>query len=162
MDTIAYAGFVCDGTGNHKKLGVPGRHQLKNPPLDWPIVLYRGSLNIRLDSWPTEFHSTGRGVACLDDGQFAPEFEIGRDQFELNLLVPREGVPRGGDAQVWRANVIANGERKVNPPCWVLRRFGARVGEQLELVSGDRLRDAYALENGMHVEILMFGTWRTS
>ena len=98
----------------------------------------------------------------LDTGRFAPEFEIGRDQFESNLLHPRDGVPRGGDAQVWRAHVMIARHVMSEPSCWVLRRFGSRVGEQLELVSSVQLRDVYGLKKGTEIIVRMLGTWRTT
>jgi hypothetical protein len=164
MDAIEFSGVVVDGTGQYKELGVPGKSQLKTAPDDWPAVLYRGSLNIRVAAWPAEFEHNGLepSVEILDTGRFAPEFEINRDQFEKNLLHPRDGVPRGGDAQVWRAHVMIARRVMSEPPCWVLRRFGSRVEEQLELVSAVRLRHAYGLGNGTEVVVRMFGTWRTT
>jgi len=41
----------------------------------------------------------------------------------------------------------------------MLRRFGSRVKEQLELVAGERLRDA-GLDNGQSVSVALFGEWR--
>ena len=164
MDALEFSGAVVEGKGGHNELGVPGKSQVPSAPDDWPTVLYPGSLNVRLKAWPKEFASRGlmMSVECLDAGLFTPEFEITRDQFAKNSIYPRAGVPRGGDAQVWRANIVVAG-RVVEPAtCWALRRFGSRVGEQLELVSGVRLRDAFSLENAMEVVVRLFGTWQTT
>lgn len=165
MDVIEFAGVIVDGMSHHKELGVPGKPHLPSAPDDWPVVLYPGSLNIGLNAWPGGFatRELKASVESLDTGLFVPEFEIDRDQFARNLIHPRAGVPRGGDAQVWRAKVIVAGVIvSPAPPCWVLRRFGSRVGEQLELVSGVRLRDAFRLKNGIAVLVRLYGFWRTA
>jgi hypothetical protein len=98
-------------------------------------------------------------VSELDKGSFAPEFEILRDQFRNNMLVPRPGVPRGGDAQVWRAILLSDAGPNVR--CWALRRLGSQVGEQLEFVADSRLRDL-GLGDGLRVRVVLFGAWRAA
>jgi hypothetical protein len=66
-------------------------------------------------------------------------------------------VPNGGDAQVWRARIEVVGS-ELTLDCWALRRFGSRVGEQLEFVAADKLRDL-GLENGQKVVAILFGSW---
>jgi len=92
-----------------------------------------------------------------DKGWFSPEFEILKDQFGNNQLGPRPGVPRGGDAQVWRALLLYGGGSAI--ACWALRRFGPQVAEQLEFVADTRLRDL-GLQDGLRLRITLFGDWR--
>ncbi len=148
------------GVGQHFTLLVPGRSALSSAPVDWPEALYPGSLNVRIDEYPDGFrqHGLTNRVIELDRGWFAPEFEILRGQFGNNRLEPRPGVPRGGDAQVWRATLSLPGTG-TRQECWVLRRFGSQVGEQLEFVAGRRLRGA-GIEEGTRVRALLQGTWR--
>jgi hypothetical protein len=97
-------------------------------------------------------------VSELDQERFVPEFEILRNEFRNNKLGPRPGVPRGGDAQVWRA-LLRHGGVGTVIKCWALRRFGSQVGEQLELVADRRLRD-FGLDDGLRVEVALLGEWR--
>jgi hypothetical protein len=96
-------------------------------------------------------------VVVLDTRQFAPAFEIERGQFKNNFLAPRPGVPRGGDAQVWRAKIVVD-DTGASIGCWALRRFGSRVGEQFEFVADRRLRDERLLD-GQRVRAILFGNW---
>ena len=148
------------GIGQHSTLQVPGRSALPTAPVDWPEALYPGSLNVRIDEYPEEFRRRGltNRVMELDRSWFAPEFEILRLQFGNNLLGPRPGVPRGGDAQVWRA-MLSLADTGTRHECWVLRRLGSQVGEQLECVAGRRLRGA-GIEEGKRVRVALQGTWR--
>ena len=88
---------------------------------------------------------------------FVPAFEILRGQFANNRLSPRSDMPRCGDAQVWRAKIV--GEVGEVGECWVLRRFGSQVGEQLELVADRRLRDD-GLHDGQLVTVTLYGHWK--
>jgi hypothetical protein len=83
--------------------------------------------------------------------------EIPRHLLGNNQLGPRPGVPRGGDAQVWRAR-LQTLDGHLELPCWALRRFGSRVGEQLEFIAAERLR-ALALQEDQRVEAILFGRW---
>src|SRR5215510_411114 len=140
MTELVFGGVVSRGVGRHAELQVPGRASLLTAPTDWPERLHPGSLNVVVDQYPPEFRSRGltNQISELDNGWFAPEFEILRDQFSNNLLGPRQGVPRGGDAQVWRAVLSDDAGKAIR--CWALRRFGSQVGEQLEFVAATRLR----------------------
>lgn len=142
MAVLIFGGIVCSGLGRHSTLLIPGRSALPSAPVDWPETLYTGSLNVRIDQYPAEFGERGlkEQVVELDRGWFAPEFEILRGQFGNNLLGPSPGVPRGGDAQVWRATLSLL-DSETEHGCWMLRRFGSQVGEQLEFVAAHRLRD---------------------
>lgn len=126
--------------GCHASLFVPGRALIAQADEDWPLTLYPGSLNIRVDSLPPQLKEKGlpASVEALDNRLFAPAFEIRRDQFGNNKLRPTPEMPRRGDAQVWRAKIMTDGREIVE--CWVLRRFGSRVEEQLEIVANRRLR----------------------
>jgi CTP-dependent riboflavin kinase len=159
MDELRFEGTICTGKGQHTTLVVPGKRALPDAPADWPEELYPGSLNVVVDRYPDEFRLRGleNSVTELDRGCFVPAFEIPRSQILNNLLCPRPGVPRGGDAQVWRATLfVPTAERTLE--CWVLRRFGSRVGEQLECVAGHRLRDS-GLEDGDRIRVVVCGMW---
>lgn len=160
MTEIVFGGVVSSGIRCHATLYVPGRAELRAAPVDWPERLYPGSLNVSLDQYPADFVSRGlrNRVSELDQARFLPEFEILRDEFRNNKLGPRPGVPRGGDAQVWRA-MLRPADPRAIVKCWALRRFGSQVGEQLEFVSDRRLRD-FGLDDGLRVEVALLGEWR--
>lgn len=163
MDELKFFGVICDGIGQFSTLGIPGREELNHAPDDWPDSLYRGSLNVRVEphGYPDAFGERGlaSSVESLDSGRFQPSFEIPRDQIENNLLFPRLEVPRGGDAQVWRAVLHRVTDPCTAVVCWLFRRFGARVGEQLELVSRERLKDR-GFPNRTAVTVHVLGRWR--
>ncbi len=159
MTELLFGGVVSSGLGCHAMLYVPGRAELRAAPADWPEHLHPGSLNVSVDLYPPEFMNRGlrSRVSELDQGRFVPEFEILRNQFRNNKLGPRPGVPRGGDAQVWRAQLSHAGGGPIIK-CWALRRFGSQVGEQLEFVAERRLRD-FGLYDGLRVEMALLGEW---
>ena len=161
LDELVFHGVVRTGVQSHATLFVPGRSALQRAPNDWPEKLYPGSLNVRIDGYPSglDKHGLPSRIVALDTGRFGPEFEILRDEFGDNKLLPRSDAPRGGDAQVWRARLQSHEVQSVN--CWVLRRFGSRVGEQLEFVSDQRLRD-HGFTDGQRVTVSLFGVWRDS
>jgi hypothetical protein len=164
MDVLVFRGCVSKGVGHHNELGIPGRSQLGAVvPNDWPEKLRPGSLNIELPKGgvPQAFQQHGLPVSVesLDTGLFQPEFEIMQGQIAGNTI-GRERGPRGGDAQVWRAFLFADGRPLDTPQCWVLRRFGSRVGQRLELVAASRLRDAPGIVDGLVVTVRMQGHWK--
>jgi hypothetical protein len=134
---------------------IPGHSKLPQSPEDWPEQLCRGSLNVLIhpDGHPPEFSL----VAKLDDGQFKPAFEIEWHQIIGNTLYPFTGMPHHGNAQVWRAEIGRADQPSNLISCWVLRRFGSTVGEQLEIVSKDRLDPG--LPNRAEVVVQMYGCW---
>ena len=138
---------------------MPGRALLRLSPGDWPEALCPGSLNVQVDRYPKAFEDRGlkNRIAELDRSLFKPEFEIPRNLLGNNQLGPRTGVPRGGDAQVWRAT-LSTLDGSLVLPCWALRRFGSRVGEQLEFVAAQKLR-ALGLQEDQRVEVILFGRW---
>ena len=158
-DRLEFHGVITAGIGKHSELGVPGRSALISVSPDWPDRLYPGSLNVRVETYPKALvqHGLADRIAELDRGLFRPAFQIARDLFRNNHLRPRPGVPNGGDAQVWRARIEVVGS-ELTLDCWALRRFGSRVGEQLEFVAADKLRDL-GLENGQKVVAILFGSW---
>ncbi len=160
MAELVFGGVVSGGVGRHAALYVPGRSELNMAPADWPERLHPGSLNVVVDEYPEEFRSRGLAnrISELDKGRFVPEFEIRREQFRNNLLQSRPGVPRGGDAQVWRA-LLSQQNARMAIRCWALRRFGSQVGEQLEFVAGTRLRDL-GLHDNLRVRATLLGEWR--
>jgi hypothetical protein len=156
---LIFGGVVTSGIGRHAELLVPGRGEVPAAPSDWPEKLWPGSLNVRGDRYPTELktHELDASVV-LDTRQFAPAFEIERGQFKNNFLVPRPGVSRGGDAQVWRTKIVVK-NTGASIGCWALRRFGSRVAERLEFVADRRLRDEGLLD-GQRVRAVLLGKWR--
>ena len=161
MDELIFEGVVRRGIGKHSELVVPGRSALHARPDDWPEVLFPGFLNIRVTRYPEELARRGLSnrITELDTGRFAATFEIPRNEFGgNNELCPRPGVPRGGDAQLWRAR-IDSFDGTLSLKCWALRRFGSTVGEQLEFVSDQALR-RLGLQEHRPVLASLLGRWR--
>ncbi len=159
MDELRFEGLVKAGIGKHSELLVPGRGVLRHAPHDWPELLCPGSLNVRVDRYPASLgqHRLSNRIAELDRSLFKPEFEIPRDLLGDNQLGPRPGVPRGGDAQVWRARLTTL-DASLTLTCWALRRFGSGVGEQLEFVAAEKLR-SIGLQENQRVEACLYGLW---
>jgi len=55
MDELVFQGVVGSGVGRHVDLHVPGREALTHAHCDWPLTLQPGSLNIRIDGYPSQF-----------------------------------------------------------------------------------------------------------
>lgn len=163
MDQLEFAGSVVNGIGRHSELVIPGRLKIPGCPNDWPEELFPGSLNVLVTRYPDEFVSRGFPpvVTTLDVAGFEPQFSIARHLMHNNTLVATPAMPRRGDAQVWMASLVAS-EQEVR--CWVLRRIGSALREQIELVSNVKLRDNLNLsrERRWPVVVKMFGYWRTS
>jgi hypothetical protein len=77
-----------------------------------------------------------------------------------NKLAPILGQPRRGVAQVWRA-AVRRFQDGLSVDCWMLRRIGSGVGQQLELVSGERIRDR-GYQDVELVEVSIYGRWDTA
>jgi len=156
MTRISFSGVIVDGVGRHVELRVPGRGEISQAPSDWPVTLQKGSLNVRIarDGYPDLFAALGlpKSVQSLDVRPFPAAFEIAQDEFGNNRLMPEPNLPRKGSAQVWRARLASQGHEH---PCWVLRRYGSRVGEQLELLSELYMRSAFQLVNGQSVVVTL-------
>ena len=159
MDAIDFGGEICSGIGKHRELGVPGRDAIADAPSDWPRTLCPGSLNVRVRQYPAAFDSRALShtVRELDICGFRPEFTIPQAELRNNKLQPSADAPKRGIAQVWRARLtsLATGS---TVDCWLLRRIGSTVGEQLELVSNHKLR-SHGLEDGDRVRVTIFGRW---
>jgi hypothetical protein len=127
---------------------VPGKDEISQAPADWPLVLFKGSLNVCVHpiGYPSLFSTRElpNRVSTLDQNCFPCCFEIRYDQFEDNQLKPTAADPRRGGAQVWRASLDANGHRIV---CWVLRRYGSTLLDVLEVLSEEGLRATYGLDD---------------
>jgi hypothetical protein len=145
LDTLIFHGVIAKGIGKYVDLHVPGRDEIK-ASTDWPVVLWKGSLNVRVnpDGYPALFTTRGlpNEVASLDRNCFPSCFEIAYDQFGNNQLLPTAAESRRGTAQVWRARLEAN-DHEV--PCWVLRRYSSALVDVLELLSDRHLRQTYGL-----------------
>lgn len=165
MDALTFHGHIEPGVGRYSKMTIPGRAAFPDAPNDWPETLQPGSLNVKIsaDGYPKELLSRCNGelVQKLDSQMLSPEFEIPRNAIQNNKLKPKPDKPRGGDAQVWRASLIVP-NRQVPFDCWVLRRFGSRIREQLEIVSDIHLRTELGLVNGTAVVVHLYGTWNAA
>ncbi len=153
---ISFSGAICDGVGRHVELHVPGRNEISQAPSDWPVTLQKGSLNVRIapEGYPELFVTLGvpNRVRSLDSRAFPSAFEIAQHEFGNNRLKPDPDMPHKGSAQVWRA-ILAWQARKHD--CWVLRRYGSGVGEQLELLSDLHMRSAFDLVSGQPVIVTL-------
>jgi len=162
MDVLTFRGYIGSGVGRYSEMTIPGRAALPDAPNDWPETLQSGSLNVKIasDGYPNELLSRCNGelVQKLDSQVFCPTFEIPRNAIQNNKLKPEPDQPRRGDAQVWRAALLVP-DRQVPFDCWVLRRFGSRVKEQLEIVSDKHLRTELGLVDGANVVVHLYGTW---
>ena len=158
MKTLTFRGRIGTGVGRHVELGIPGRTEFDVAPGDWPENLQPGSLNVRIDDneYPPELlaHKPFNGVPTLDSGLFQPAFVIPQDRMTNNKLTPLPDMPQRGSAQVWRATLVV-GHLSAPYSAWVLRRFGSRVGPQLELVSDVHLRDTLSLKDGMEATVAL-------
>lgn len=134
MDELVFTGKVVNGIGKHSELVVPGKSAFQNAPDDWPAKLCPGSLNARITGYPPEFATRRLALSTktLDIAGFLPAFTIPQAQMGNNKLIPIPAMPVRGTAQLWRALLDANGQ---SAKCWVLRRFGSGLADQLELVS---------------------------
>ena len=154
LEPLVFVGAITSGVGKHVELHVPGRDEMPQAPADWPSVLCRGSLNVRIlvDGYPALFlqQRFGNTVRSLDTNCYPCAFEISQSQFGNNMLLPNPSEPRKGSAQVWKAVLTTNDQ---NIPCWVLRRYRSGLTDQLELLSDRHLRTAYHLENGQRVTV---------
>jgi len=162
MTTILkFTGKVRSGKGEHSKLLIPGAEDISDPPPDWPIRFYPGSLNIDIlsDGYPQGFappESGGRGVSPLDDGGIEPTVVLPWDKIGDNKLNPKKERPRRGTGQFWPSvlTVVAT-TNKVD--CWVFRRIDSTIERQLELVSNLALRAHLCLKDGMEVTVELLG-----
>jgi hypothetical protein len=156
MNTISFRGVICSGVGRHVELHVPGKDEIRQAPTDWPTTLKEGSLNVCIasDGYPGLFAALNlpNSVRSLDRRPFPAAFEIAQHEFGNNQLGPKLGMPERGSAQVWRAILTARGH---DLRCWVLRRYGSGVGEQLELLSQDHMRTTYQLEDRQPVVVTL-------
>ena len=156
METIAFEGKITSGVGRHIELHVPGCEDLPQAPKDWPAVLCKGSLNIRIDpdGYPELFEEIGlpNSAKSLDKKPIECSFEIGQFEFGNNQLVPTDEMPQKGSAQVWRA-ILTTTEQRI--ACWVLRRYGSGLRDQLEIVSDAHLRTDYGLTDGQEVQVCL-------
>jgi hypothetical protein len=161
MEKLRFAGTIVNGIGKHRELVVPGCNEFTCPAADWPERLFPGSLNVRVLSYPDEFVRRGLRSAMdtLDSVGFEPEFAIPQALLGNNRLTPVLGMPDRGKAQVWRASVCAN---NVTLACWVLRRIGSALTQQIELVSSVHMRALLGADNTRDwpAVVAMQGRWR--
>ena len=161
MDQIEFAGKVVNGIGKHSELFVPGRSEVPDCAIGWPEKLLPESLNVRISKYPDEFAARRLPpfVATLDIAGFEPQFKIARHLMLNNTLAATQTMPHRGDAQVWMASLITS---KQEVSCWVLRRFGSALKDQIELVSSVGLRNELGLtrDGNWPVVLRMFGRWQ--
>ena len=163
MATLRFNGIVRSGIGKFSgQLTLPTRLELSAPIRDWPDAPQAGSLNVRMQpsGFPSEFLKVfGQvDVRNLDSRRFAPEAELKWHEIGGNTLPPVPDRSDRGNAQVWRA-ILRNLNSGFERPCWVLRRIGSGLSQDLELVAGEKLRDSLGLVDGTPVEVEMEGSW---
>lgn len=162
MDELTFRGVIAAGIGKYSELTIPGCRELPNAPEDWPEALHPGSLNVKIrqDGFPELLliRCSGDRIQRLDSKIFEPEFVIPGSQIKQNRLKPTLELPCRGDAQIWPAIVrkACNGD---GFRCWLVRRLGSGLRDQLELVSDRHLRSAYSLIDGTAVEVTILGCW---
>lgn len=161
MDELYFTGIVISGCGQYSELEFPDKSKINGAPGDWPHSLFKGSLNIRInrDGYPVEFSRLGyRNVLVLDEIGFQPEFIIPGQLIKNNKLLPTPEFLSRGSAQIWRAVLInKNSEEYFN--CWVVRRFGSGLSQDIELVSDYYLREKVKVKDGNNVVVCIFGKW---
>lgn len=153
LERIDFEGLIKDGIGNFaKNVPLPGRSAIPGAPCGWPEELHPGTLNVAVDHYPGEFrqHRLDEVVSSLDLGSFKPWFRIPK------RLIGNH--PRLGDAQVWNAELTRT-ETGESVTCWLLRRIGSGLVNDLELVSDQGLRIALGLENADRVLVRVYGGW---
>lgn len=157
MLTIKFSGVITSGIGKHVELYIPGRSKLSNAPSDWPEKLHPGSLNIRVDvnGYPDFFKEQGleNTIQSLDADCFPSTFQIKQKEFGNNRLKPKISMPERGSAQVWRAKLEVKG---LDIDCWVLRRYGSGLIDQIEVVAEKHLRKEFGLEDEDEVAVWMW------
>ena len=158
MAPLIFRGSVVTGSGHYSSdLRFPGRDQHLAAPPDWPETICQGSLNIRVQRYPSEFlaRADPPDVTLLDRKVFSPAWVIPQAAIRGNTIgEDRPGGSDLGDAQAWRADLRhlhAEGVEHV----WVVRRIGSTMRWYLELMAGVRLRDAMGLIDGSEVEVAM-------
>ena len=161
MDELIFEGEIIKGSGKHKELIIPGRHELSIAPTDWPERLFPGSLNVLIRTYPVEFseNELPHTVTVLDTCGFEPAFTIEQSEMGNNLLVPTPEFPLRGKAQVWPATLQVN---RHEVRAWVLRRIRSGFADKLELVGGEKIRDCCGIadENrNWPATVRMIGRW---
>jgi hypothetical protein len=156
MKEFEFRGVITNGVGKHVELHVPGKSEIEHSHAKWPGELHKGSLNVRIskDGYPDLFDELHleKSTRSLDSKCIPATFEIGQAQFGNNQLRATAEMPHRGSAQVWQANLKTP---EKNIACWVLRRYGSGLRDQLELVSDVHLRTKYQLENGTEVIVAL-------
>lgn len=162
---LTFHGVVKGGIEKFSDMMIPGRAKLSDAPADWPDVIHPGSLNVLIpdNGFPAEFLNRCQGelIQKLDCGCFVPAFVIPSAAITNNEVRPTNDNPRRGDAQVWRAQ-IHNLDNGRSVACWVLRRIGSGIRQQIELVASGRLRDKIGLVDGTRVTVELQGDWRNN
>jgi hypothetical protein len=157
QNAISFSGTIVDGIGKYTELRVPGRNEVRQAPKDWPVRLCPGSLNLRIlpSGYPELFSANGlpNTTKSLDSRIFAACFAIPQSEFGNNRIVPTPQLLHRGSAQVWRSK-LEYGENQIS--CWVLRRFGSGLADQIEILSKQHLRTEYGIESGNAATITLF------
>jgi len=153
--------MIVNGIGRHSDLVVPGRVEFDCASADWPERFFAGSLNVRILRYPDEFlrHGLRLSMDALDSGVFEPAFTIPHSQMLSNKLTPVPHNRDRGNAQVWRASLSANNLSLV---CWVLRRIGSQLKQQIELISQVGMRTELGADTSRDwpAIVTMHGQWR--
>jgi hypothetical protein len=92
MEPIVFKGHITSGIGKHVELYVPGRNEIQQAPSDWPEILCKGSLNVKIasDGYPPLFEKKGlkSSTRSLDGNCYPCAFKIAQHEFGNNRLIP--------------------------------------------------------------------------
>jgi hypothetical protein len=147
------------------ELILPKRHELSVPIRNWPENPAPGTLNVRVQqvAFPSKFLEVFGEASFLrlDSKRFSPEAELPWTDIKNNTLPPLPDAPDRGNAQVWRSTLrsVRTGRER---HCWVLRRIGSGLWQELELVAGENLRTALDLDDDSPVKVEMEGRWMSA
>lgn len=162
-ERLEFRGVVADGAGLFsQQIKIPGSCELTESISGWPLIIYPGTLNVRidLDGFPAvfakRFHSNS--LKHLDSRDFTPITEIAAHLIGNNTLPPTKAMPDRGNAQVWNAK-LSNLKTANKAQCWVLRRIGSNLASVLECVAGESLRSVLNLQTGDPVKLTLLGSW---
>jgi hypothetical protein len=149
MRSFIFTGKVQSNMGRFaNEITLPSRSNASVCPPDWPSRIEPGTLNVRIDAdgFPTSFNEIGSsdGLKKLDEGRFAPAFVIPHDAIRGNTLPPKSNRPLRGTGQAWRARITVCGTG-ASHECWMFRRIGSTLRDQIELVSEQRIRSVLNL-----------------
>lgn len=167
METLVFEGRTAGGADRFAaELRVPGSNELQFEIPGWPVRLFPGTLNIKINAggFPPKFLTRfgSPSIKRLDSRLFKPIVELPAHLIANNTLPPAKERPDRGNAQIWRATLFVVGSQ-AKTDCWVLRRIGSGYDNVLECVSAQPLREVLGAPKPLEVPIQLhlFGNWVT-